>query len=971
MENSRSTRSDLLAGFAATFGESRPVAANRPANLNDPQVALYVEHGAIDVLAAEHADGQMQSPYKHIMRLEQGRIAFGVDQAGHSHRLVVKGLPESRLRCLPLENLFEALEERRDGHKLTGLLTAQIDAWIEAFAASVVREMEGLPPIEARLSPGCGARSGTVSAERGVVWVLADDLDADFVDLTPAVANGPGMMPVTPDSWIRLGSDAGTVCKSSGELGLGTLLSRGLPEFHRLALASEYSARRLMLVDDANSQVAQATKRRREKMLARKNLSALFQAERQVEDDGVLLGAALRMVGRHEGIEIRTPVMTGGQEPSLRDYCEASGVRQRRVRLAAQDRWWLGDSGAMLAFCRDGGRPVVLLPGRAGRYRIVDPETGKSSPAGANTASEIHDARMLYPGLQTATAVGTKALLRVGGAEIRSQFAQLAAMGLCAGLLALSPAIAVQLLIGDVLTEGGAASLIQLSAVLVGLAFAAALSHILRGTALMRLEASLAARIGAAIQDRLLRMRPGFFRRRNAGELVSRSMVFQDIRDHVAGITVDAILSTLFALPAFVLLCYYSATLGLAVLGLGAAAIGVTAAYCILHIEPQRRHQEVLRELTGELQQFFNGIAKLRTTASEDSAYAAWAKRYQQQKRLDIRLSWLSERIAAFCAAMPALASAVLFLAVLVQGDSGLSTADFLAAYTAAMVFFFSIVMLGKSVRAISFVKPACDQLLPILASPADGGPRSGARHALEGEILLDRVTFGYPDTGATVLNNVTIHAKRGEFIAVVGESGAGKSTLFRLALGLERPLSGAVYYDNRDLAHLDVGTVRRQIGVVTQNGTLQNGSILDNIIGVADDLTLEDAWRAARQAAVDGDIKDMPMGLYTPVTEDSSTFSGGQAQRIRIAAALVRQPRILFLDEPTSWLDTRNQARTMKGIEESTATRLVIAHRLSTIRMANRIYVLRDGRVAQVGEFDELLAADGPFRELALRQMS
>ncbi|MDE0714662.1 MAG: ATP-binding cassette domain-containing protein, partial [Gammaproteobacteria bacterium] len=519
--------------------------------------------------------------------------------------------------------------------------------------------------------------------------------------------------------------------------------------------------------------------------------------------------------------------------------------------------------------------------------------------------------------------------------------------------------------------EGDMVSLIQFSVVLVGLAFAAALSHILRGTALMRLEGRLAARIGAAIQDRLLRMRPGFFRRHNAGELVSRSMVFQEIRDHVSGITVDAMLSTLFALPAFVLLFYYSAALGLAVLGLAVAAIGVTAAYCIFHIEPQRRRQETLRELTGELQQFLNGIAKLRTTGSEDSAFASWAKRYREQKRSDIRLSVLSERIAAFCAAMPVLASAVLFLVMGMQSDSGLSTADFLAVYTAAMVFFFSIVMLGKSTRAISFVKPACDQLRPILASPADGGPRSGTRHKLEGEILLDRVTFSYPETGATVLNHVTIHAKRGEFIAIVGESGAGKSTLFRLALGLEKPLSGAVYYDNRDLAHMDVGAVRRQIGVVTQNGALQNGSILDNIIGVADDLTLEDAWRAARQAAVDQDIKAMPMSLYTTVGEDSSTFSGGQTQRIRIAAALVRKPRILFLDEPTSWLDIKSQAQTMKGIEKSTATRLVIAHRLSTIRMANRIYVLHAGRVAQVGEFDELLAADGPFRELALRQMT
>lgn len=221
------------------------------------------------------------------------------------------------------------------------------------------------------------------------------------------------------------------------------------------------------------------------------------------------------------------------------------------------------------------------------------------------------------------------------------------------------------------------------------------------------------------------------------------------------------------------------------------------------------------------------------------------------------------------------------------------------------------------------------------------------------------------------MLEDVSIHVKPGEFVAIVGESGTGKSTLFRLALGLEKPASGGVYYDGRDLAGLDVGAVRRQVGVVMQDGALMHGSVLDNIIGHGDECTEEDAWRAARQAGVAEDILAMPMGLYTMVGENSATFSGGQGQRIRIAAALARKPRIIFLDEPTSWLDTKGQAQTMKGIEDSTSTRLVIAQRLSTIRMANRIYVLQGGHVVQSGTYEELLVAAGPFRDLAQRQMA
>ena len=191
-----------------------------------------------------------------------------------------------------------------------------------------------------------------------------------------------------------------------------------------------------------------------------------------------------------------------------------------------------------------------------------------------------------------------------------------------------------------------------------------------------------------------------------------------------------------------------------------------------------------------------------------------------------------------------------------------------------------------------------------------------------------------------------------------------------RLALGLEEPSAGGVYYDGRDLAKLDRRSVRRQIGVVMQDGMLQPGTLLDNIIGVNEDLTIDDAWNAARRAAVDSDIAEMPMEMLTVVGDSSSLFSGGQTQRIRIAAALVRNPRVVLLDEATSWLDARSQAQVMRGVESLAATRIVIAHRLSTIRAADRIYVLDAGRVVQQGTFDELYAVEGTFRRLVQRQL-
>ena len=429
-------------------------------------------------------------------------------------------------------------------------------------------------------------------------------------------------------------------------------------------------------------------------------------------------------------------------------------------------------------------------------------------------------------------------------------------------------------------------------------------------------------------------------------------------------------LSTLFALPALGLLFYYSTALGWSGLCLSLGAISVTAAFCILHIKPQRRYLASVRQVTDDIHQFLNGIVKLRTTGSEDSAFAFWARHYREQKEAEIGLAAFSEQLGAFSAAVPALATAILFAVVGSLGGGALATAEFLAAHTAAMVFSLAFVMLGNSARAIAFVKPACEQVQPILTSPVDTSLRRELRQEIEGDVHLERISFTYPGASGPVLEDVSLYARRGEFVAIVGASGAGKSTIFRLALGLEEPSSGAVYYDNRDLAHLDLAAVRRQIGVVMQDGPLMDGTILDNIIGVTGDLTTNDAWRAARQAGIEEDIRAMPMNLHTVVDQNPAILSGGQSQRIRIATALVRNPRIIFLDEPTSWLDTRSQALTMKGIEESTGTRFVIAHRLSTIRMADRIYVLDGGRMVQTGSFDELLAVDGPFRDMASRQV-
>jgi ABC-type bacteriocin/lantibiotic exporter with double-glycine peptidase domain len=240
----------------------------------------------------------------------------------------------------------------------------------------------------------------------------------------------------------------------------------------------------------------------------------------------------------------------------------------------------------------------------------------------------------------------------------------------------------------------------------------------------------------------------------------------------------------------------------------------------------------------------------------------------------------------------------------------------------------------------------------------------------LAGRVEISKVSFAYTEDGPPTLNAVDLAAAPGEFVAVVGPSGAGKSTLIRLLLGFDRPTAGAVLFDGKPLDSLDVEAVRRQIGVVTQNAQVPTGSILTAIVGTTN-LTLEQAWEALEMAGLAADVRRMPMGIRTVISEGAATFSGGQRQRLMIAKALVRRPRILIFDEATSALDNLTQQTVTRSLQELNATRIVVAHRLSTIRDAHRIFVLDRGRLVEQGSYADLVDGDGVFARLARRQLA
>ncbi len=971
-----------IAELAARSGTSVPCAGNLPVRLDDPDSVWFIDQGAVNLFLVEFKDGVERAAPQHLLRCETGRLLPGVapDKEDEHEKdttlsLIAKGSPGTLLKRLPASLLSEIHPAE---------LAKQTDTWLTAVTDTLSRFASHLPRPTALAEPGLTQTLApcTLSVRRGVVWVSQPSRGAslymDMVDqteLTDAGSSHEAVIPLTRTSWLTLLDEATLAAKSTETLAQEGVLLPALASFHAVAFNLERLNRRLAVVDDANLERERTTSRRTAETAARRRLFNIYDrpADRDADVEDTALGDALRIIGRHQGIDFRIPPRsTLSDSPvGLVDVLDASGVRARRVRFESGGSWWRGDSTALLAFRARDGQPVALLPGMFGRYREIDPVSKRSVRVTADRAGALkNEAWMFYRPLP-ARNVKPRDLLRIALHGSAGDLARLVIAGLPGGLIKLLPALALGFVANHIVAGGSAGVLYALAATLAGFGLLGALLHLLQSTAMMRLEGRSASRVEAAFWDRLMRLPSGILRRHPAGDLAMSGMTFQSLRDGLQGIVADSLLSVVFLLPVFGVIFFYDSALGIITLVFSLVSLLVSVALGLRQISPHGRMINAARRVAGRLFQIVGGIVKLRVESAEGSAYAIWARDYREQKRAELELGALEAHSRAFAAALPFLAGGVLLFAVVIVSDRNVPVGDFLVVYTVFIAFQTAIARLGESFGTVAAMLPAFKQMRPLLAAVPETDVEGEPVNRLGGEILFDRISFRYEPDGPLILDDVTIHVRPGEFVAIAGESGAGKSTLFRLALGIDRPTAGAVYYDGRDLRHLNLKQVRRKIGSVPQSVGLHPQDLWDNLVGHHEEVATEEIWTAARVAGIEDEIKGMPMGMMTMVGTSGAVLSGGESQRVTIARSVIGSPRIMLFDEATNWLDNESQAEVMRNLTALTSTRVVIAHRLSTLEQADRIYVLQAGKVVQSGSFRGLMETDGVFRELVKRQIA
>jgi ATP-binding cassette subfamily C protein len=653
---------------------------------------------------------------------------------------------------------------------------------------------------------------------------------------------------------------------------------------------------------------------------------------------------------------------------SVRSVADAAHIRYRQVAL--KGTWWQGDSGPLLAFRGSEQRPVALLV-KHGSYHCHDPVNSAVVPVTPALANDLHSqAFSLYVGFGDAP-VTLYTLMRNGLRGLGADIRQLLWASWFITSLGLIAPLVLGVLVSHVLPTGQRSQVYWLGIGLLGCALSTALFEITRGLTQVRIGGRLESVLQAGLWDRLLRLPVPFFRRYSAGDLGERGVGLSRIRQTLSGATLNAGLACIFSVFNLAFLFALDARLAWWALGLSLSALGGIVYLTWRALHQERQLATVSGQLSGRVLQWLSAIPKLRATGTESRVLWMWSKLFAQQQQHQLQAQIAHSGILTVQSAFPGFASLVLFATAAVElSNGGLDIGQFLTFNAAFGVLTASLMTAGVAITSIMGIVPLVERARPILETLPETSTAGIDPGQLSGDIEFAHVCFRYSTDSPDVLQDLCLHVRAGEFLAIVGESGCGKSTLMRLLLGFERPTSGQVYLDRQDLSGLDIGAVRRQMGVVLQNGQLLSGSIQTNITGPASHLGEADAWWAAEQAGVAPDIRMMPMGMHTQMADGASTLSGGQRQRLMIARAIVNRPRILMFDEATSALDNRTQAVVSTSLERLAATRIVIAHRLSTVMEADRIVVLQAGRVVQEGKYHDLMTQDGPFRRLAQRQM-
>ncbi len=969
------------------------ITTETPFYFSNPDKIYLVHFGLVDVFYQKRTHQEkILSPRKFLHHAERNQLIGNIGLENTAVERVDLLVVSSSAELIEIDRavFFEFLSASIADSEIVSL----VESWLEEILFSLFKPQAPRNASSLKIGQNYRLEKAQVTFPHdGIVWAEIEQGSCQLGN-EQAVFSKNQTLPTTDHLWLTALEETAIQTYTIWEIAQANKLPKALEE--TIAFLSDVLTLRIEQNFEADkSQLS--TRESQEGMAMTNSLQGFANVLEKGKNASVNQDAynplvwVFRQLGEALGVPIEVPASLSTHPSPAEAIAQSSGLRMREVIL--RGNWWKEENGHLLAFNATDDMPYALIQ-HDGKYIIQNPTTD-SEEVTAEIAENLHPKAFMFfrPFDQPITSIGRLWSFATIGLK---QDAKLIAFASLAGsIIGLLTPILIGIIMDDVIPLADKDYLLETVGVMVILAFVAGLLTLVQNIFLIRIETKGTLNAQTALMDHLLRLPTTFFKKYSSGDLANRALSINTIRQILSASVLQVALSSAFSVINLALLFYYNSKL--AMLGLALAIIAMLVIMLIGYkkLGYNRRMEEIRGRVQSMLFEFISGITKVRISGAEPRIFALWSEQFTKLKTLSVKAVNQHNKMLVFKSGYPLLTNMFFFffiyyqfeqagqavaaetglpesiagsLAIKNSGSVGMSVGIFLAFITAFKQFLDTSLKMGEVMIDALNVVPLYERLQPVLAERPASENKAMAKPLLGG-IELNHLKFKYDADGNYIINDLSMNIQPDEMVAFVGASGSGKSTIMRLLLGFEKPESGSIYYDGQDFSSLDLASIRSQIGVVLQNSSLMPASIFDNIIG-SHDLTLEDAWEAAKLAGLDEDIHQMPMKMNTVLSEGGTTLSGGQRQRLMIARAIVHKPRILFFDEATSALDNHTQRIVTESLAQLQATRIVIAHRLSTVEDADKIFVIDKGKIAEQGNYQELMDKFGLFYDLAKRQM-
>ena len=884
-------------------GELLEIGAHQSFLLDDPTSTWLVVEGGILLFAVGLEKGLPVGPRTHFLGILPGQMCVGFDRARYRIGSGFLAVPKqgTTVRKIPRARVqdFGAAADPAGRARVAALL----DTWVDGLSKAVTA---GLPVRsgELPLTPGhpvdLQARSKGTTRE-GVVWIEIWSGSVLFDDITtPTFTERRALFPISRYAWVQATSDefgALTILpRSTADALDDPLVWNGLDVFHQAICECQFINKELAAVDEYLRLQEKSGRSKAAADAAYEAIGSVMRSEAATPYEFFATGAAepvieaWRVVAKTLGVQIVKPVILDEGltfDERIAAVASASGFRTRVVALRGD--WWNGDHGPLLGQWAESKDPVALIPTGARAYEYVDGRNATRVLVNSTIAAALGG--FAYAPYRALPAGDLKVadLIRFGAFGIRRDLYWVVAMAAVVGVFGTATPYIVGQVFDVAIPQADRGMLIGFGIALLISAIASSLFRITQDVAVLRIQTKMASSIQAGTWDRLLNLPANFFRNYSAGDLADRAHGMEAIQALVSGAAVAAILGSVSGIFYLVQMFGYDLRLALLAIVLTGVFISVNMGVNYLQLRYQRAEFETRGRIAGTVFNLLTGVTKLRVSGAEQHAFRLWAEQFASQRKIGFVVGSIQNIAALFGSTYPVVASIAIFYVVVEGGGNGTSSRATCRSPRAISSRLRGVrtVPCGDAIARGRIAQPlerraAVRRLRRILTAhpeteQAEATPgEADGRHRTRAGALPLSGQEKRPGSSTTCR-----WIKAGEFVAFVGASGAGKSTLLRLMIGLERPTSGSVRYDGQDLSLVDLRLFRQQIGVVLQTSQVMPADMSRNIVEQARG-TIDEAWEAAERAGLADDIRQMPMGLHTYVSEGGVTFSGGQRQTAR-----------------------------------------------------------------------------------------